>query len=1082
MRAAGGAARVVRLLRALLAVLTLAVVVIGVPAALAALVGWPLPHAVPDWHVAYRAFQQHDIPSATIVKAVAVIVWVAWIQIAWAVLWEIAVNVPRYGRSERPRQAPAVPGAISHLAARLVAAALVVGVVAGPQAAMARSATSPLRPLTPASAVVVDSAVNATVMTGDVGAVGPSGWGRDASGRRATAAALASPVWKVVKGDSLWSVAERSLGDGTRYPEIMSLNPFLRTARDVRPGHLLELPPGADVPADRAAEGAVDAVGATGAASGTDAHVVEISLGPTTHVVAAGESMWRIGEQRLTEARRGASPTEVAEYVDEIADVNRDRLVHPGDPSLIMPGQSLDLPAVGDVRAVLDVDTVEPVIDAVEPVIDAADAVDAADAPIVDVAAPVATSTPDVLTTVEARPPIEVGAPLDATFSPPLAPPAAVGEQPSATPVDVFAWLAEQAPRLTRDLNTDRRDADDGVLPIDLLAGVGTAGVLGGALTWVVRRRRSLRLLQREPGERFADGDDTIEAAERTLHAIGREEVVSWVWAAQRALRPAVAALANDPMVNAVRVGADGLEVLFDRPVTSPPDGPFERIRHRSWHLRAGVDLDELERVAGNVGPLCPFLVPFGDVDDGVLLVNLEAVGALRVEGDGEQRSSFLNAIVSFLGSAPWGRDVDVRRLGGPHELDAFDNVAAVDGDALPGLVDQIKALRSTDDRDDGNAYTRRLTAAADDWVGTIVVAFDDEPLTAIVAHAEPGGALVVVGGGSAERNPAPATLVLATDGTAHLDPYGLDLAAVAGLPMQDASEITGLFDIVTTVSNDAVSNDADDTGHEPIDAGAASAAVAAVMAVADVDVRVLDGLPVVHVGPSSPLSPAANALVTYLALNGQVALEEVRTAVYGRHGITEDSFRSVVGRVRQSLGLDSTGAAQLRVTNDGEIGLGPEVGCDANRFSELLAVARQVSDAVAERDVLASALSLISERPFDGAGRYYRWASEPPARRAEQLAIAIADAAYRAATIALEHDDATEAERLAAVGLRYGAGNEALARVLARARIAAGNSVGALAALDAVGAALRQRHPIAEPTGPTQALCDELSLLHQTA
>jgi hypothetical protein len=529
-------------------------------------------------------------------------------------------------------------------------------------------------------------------------------------------------------------------------------------------------------------------------------------------------------------------------------------------------------------------------------------------------------------------------------------------------------------------------------------------------------------------------------------------------------------------MVNAVRVGADGLEVLFDRPVTSPPDGPFERIRHRSWHLRAGVDLDELERVAGNVGPLCPFLVPLGDLDDGVLLVNLETVGALRVEGDDEQTSSFLNAVVSFLGSVPWGRDVDVRRLGGPGELDAFDNVAAVDLGALPGLVDQIRALRGTGDRDDGNAYTRRLTAEADDWVGTIVVAFDDEPLASVVDHAEPGGALVVVGGGSAARNPAASTLVLAADGTAHLDPYGLDLVAVAGLPAQHTSGLTGLFDIVTIESSDA-----GDTGEERLDVLAARAAVADLMANADVGVRVLDGPPVVRVGGASPLSPAATALVTYVALNGPASFGRVRTAVYGRHGITEDSFRSVIGRVRQSLGLDSTGAPQLRVSNEGEISLGPEVGCDAQRFDALIAVARRVNDSAARRDVWAAALSLVGERPFDGGGRYYRWASEPPVRLAERLAMAIADAAYDAASLALD-EDPSEAERLAVVGLRHGAGNEALARVLARARIAGGDSIGALAALDAVGAALRQRDPIAEPTSPTQALCDELSLLHQTA
>jgi LysM repeat protein len=466
MRSAG---RVARLVRAVLAALTLLVVVVGVPVALVKLVGWPLPHAVPDWHLAYRSIQQQDIPGGTIVKAVAVIVWIAWIQIAWAVLWEIAVNLPRYSRSERQRPAPGVSGSISH------PSALVIGVVASPQGAMARSggATAPLRQLTPASAVVVDSAVNARVPTSDVGARRDPGSLLAVPGQRGPSATV-SPVWKVVKGDSLWSVAERALGDGTRYQEIMSLNPYLRTARDVRPGHLLELPTGADVPIDRAfdraAEGASD-VAAPDVSSGADAHVVEITLGPTTHVVAAGENLWQIGEERVRESHGEATPSDVAEYVDEMIDGNQDRLVHPGDPSLIIPGQVLDLPSVGDVAvestAVESTAVADAASDAVGDVgVD--EVIDAAAGPVV---------VPEVAAPVEAHPPIEVGVPLDGTFSPPLPPPAAVvGGEPSASSVDVFAWLAEQTPRLARDLHADERDADDGVLPIDLLAGVASVG------------------------------------------------------------------------------------------------------------------------------------------------------------------------------------------------------------------------------------------------------------------------------------------------------------------------------------------------------------------------------------------------------------------------------------------------------------------------------------------------------------------------------------------------------------------------------------------------------------------------------
>jgi DNA-binding SARP family transcriptional activator len=58
--------------------------------------------------------------------------------------------------------------------------------------------------------------------------------------------------------------------------------------------------------------------------------------------------MWRIAGARLADVD-GRRPTnaETAAYTDEMVDENRDRLVHPDDPSLIYPGQRFVEPAVG---------------------------------------------------------------------------------------------------------------------------------------------------------------------------------------------------------------------------------------------------------------------------------------------------------------------------------------------------------------------------------------------------------------------------------------------------------------------------------------------------------------------------------------------------------------------------------------------------------------------------------------------------------------------------------------------------------------------------------------------------------------
>ena len=64
-----------------------------------------------------------------------------------------------------------------------------------------------------------------------------------------------------------------------------------------------------------------------------------------THTVAVGDSFWSIAEAQVT-IRLGRTPTdtEVVEPWLALIDANRDRLLDPGDPDLLHPGQVLRLP------------------------------------------------------------------------------------------------------------------------------------------------------------------------------------------------------------------------------------------------------------------------------------------------------------------------------------------------------------------------------------------------------------------------------------------------------------------------------------------------------------------------------------------------------------------------------------------------------------------------------------------------------------------------------------------------------------------------------------------------------------------
>lgn len=56
----------------------------------------------------------------------------------------------------------------------------------------------------------------------------------------ATVAAQEAPTYTVQPGDSLYAIAARELGDGSRYPELVRLN-GIANPRLIRPGLVLRL-------------------------------------------------------------------------------------------------------------------------------------------------------------------------------------------------------------------------------------------------------------------------------------------------------------------------------------------------------------------------------------------------------------------------------------------------------------------------------------------------------------------------------------------------------------------------------------------------------------------------------------------------------------------------------------------------------------------------------------------------------------------------------------------------------------------------------------------------------------------------
>ncbi len=241
--------RAAEIVRGLLALVCTLAVAIGVPVGLWAAFQEPWPSTAPttDWLTA-------PITTETILEVLAAVVWLAWLHFVLCLAVEFVAEVR--GRGFGPR----VPGGgvgTQALARRIVATVVLVSGAAG--------VTVPT-----ASAALADSASSAAVQTverdgaGKRTAAGPvaerqQGTPQHRQQQPGAAAALRADqelrYYKVDPPDgrnydTLWDIAQRYLGNGLRYKEIVALNrdivqpdgTALTNPDLIQPGWMLRLP------------------------------------------------------------------------------------------------------------------------------------------------------------------------------------------------------------------------------------------------------------------------------------------------------------------------------------------------------------------------------------------------------------------------------------------------------------------------------------------------------------------------------------------------------------------------------------------------------------------------------------------------------------------------------------------------------------------------------------------------------------------------------------------------------------------------------------------------------------------------
>lgn len=314
----------VRLVRFVFGVVAVAAVFVGIPLMLVKIAGWPLPTYVPDPTDVMTAIEQHNIPSTFVIKALAVLLWLLWVQFAWASLWELAVNARRLGHNRDSLPAPLVHGGMQRGAARFIASLFTATVVTGSSISSLASAVSPPADATATTPVFAGAASGSAAHSNHF-----NGWTAEENRRL--------PTWRVSTEDSLWDISQRSLGDGSRVGEILELNPTLTSARSLRGGMVLRLPAGADVPNDRAVTSLAD----------SDEYIPSATV-----TIVPGDTLWDLSEDRIELTIDGeASPRATLEYLQVVIGANPDVIE---DPNLIFPGEQFVLPAIGVPPAPVD--------------------------------------------------------------------------------------------------------------------------------------------------------------------------------------------------------------------------------------------------------------------------------------------------------------------------------------------------------------------------------------------------------------------------------------------------------------------------------------------------------------------------------------------------------------------------------------------------------------------------------------------------------------------------------------------------------------------------------------------------------
>jgi DNA-binding SARP family transcriptional activator len=583
------------------------------------------------------------------------------------------------------------------------------------------------------------------------------------------------------------------------------------------------------------------------------------------------------------------------------------------------------------------------------------------------------------------------------------------------------------------------------------------------------------------------------------------------------------------PDITGVCVYRSGLELLLASPSSEPPPAPFGVPGGRqgmAWRLELPRHVPSEPYGPAQAGDLLPGLLTAGiAADGGYALIDLEHLRVTTVDGPADLADLVLSTAAAELTTSQLAGWYDLILAG-------FPELAAVDGratscaslaEALDLLASKAVGIRrrldSLDDADRADVRRRRLIDPGDeDWALTLLVsrtAPTPEQMAMLADLAsDPGGIAALVPGGAEppDGHPAPASFRLEPDSArpggiaGHVAPLHLDVWPQP-LTKDDYEALTSLFQVAADLKDVAPyeppydgsswppapeligleepppddeppADEGPPPAGEPRQAdepnglladesgrpGSDDAGEEAGLRIGVLGTFTVNGAP-------AALQPAQSQLILALALNGRDGLSNAQLCfLLGAdpdHPKPSDSLRQLIVRTRRQLGRAADGRVWIEHLGAGQYALHADARFDWADFEDLS------ERGIAGREIgcLREAMTLIRGKPFTGC--YHWWLD---VAFTETVRAQIVDAAELLAELELRGGDASASARAARTGLAGDVSAEQLWRALMRAEHAAGNLAGVREAWSRCLDAMTDISADGEPHPDTVALYQQLT------